>query len=71
MRPIWAVWEVPLGPLLPDGRDRASVDGVECDGTKATGVSSPPCPRALALAIGSLSSTSPLIIHANTLFGRS
>ena len=56
MRPIWTEREVPTGALLPDARDRATVAGVERDGTSATGNASPASPLALALAIDSLSS---------------
>jgi hypothetical protein len=37
VRPVWTLWEVPLGTLLPDGRARARVDGVEGARTSAIG----------------------------------
>jgi len=68
MRPIWALWKVPLVALLPDARDRASVDEVENDGTRANRGSTPARTWALALAIGSPSPSSPpMIVYAKYL----
>ena len=72
MPPIWALREVPIGALLSDTRDCATVVGVERDGTRTTGDASPTSPLALALAVDSLSSIPPpTIIYANALLDRS
>ena len=68
MRPIWALREVPIGALLPNTRDRATVVGVERDGTNTTGDTGPASPLSLALAIDSMSLTSPPMITTQKPF---